>query len=200
MIPIVLVILHTIVRIIRYFHKFPMPEFMADLIDNPVRRRVQPPFETAVRHGLVPGMTVLEIGPGNGTYTIGAARRVGPEGKVVTIDIEPKMVDRVQRKVLAEGVENVEARVADVCDLPFDDGTFDVVYMIAVIGEIPRPLQAIKEFHRVLSPSGKLVLSELFVDPDYPLARTLIRIASAAGFELRARIGSFFYYTLIFEK
>ena len=54
MMPIVLVILHTIVRVIRHFHKFPMPEFMADLIDNPWRRRFQPPFETAVRQGLEP--------------------------------------------------------------------------------------------------------------------------------------------------
>ena len=145
-------------------------------------------------------MTVLEVGPGNGTYTIGAARRVGPEGKVVTIDIKPKMVERVRQRALVEGVANIEARVADVYDLPFEDGIFDTVYMIAVIGEIPDPVRAVKEFYRVLSPSGKLVFSELFTDPDYPLAGTLIKIARAADFQLEARIGSFFYYTLVFGK
>ncbi len=100
----------------------------------------------------------------------------------------------------AEGVANVEAQVADVYDLPFDDGTFDVVYMIAVIGEIPNPVRAVKEFFRVLSPSGTLVFSEVLVDPDYPLAGTLIELAGEAGFQLRARIGNFFYYTLVFEK
>jgi ubiquinone/menaquinone biosynthesis C-methylase UbiE len=200
MIPIVLVVLHTIVRIVRHFHKFPMPEFMANLIDHPLRRRFQPPYETAVRHGLEPGMIVLEVGPGSGTYTMGAARRVGPEGKVVTIDIEPKMIERVRRKAYAGGVENVEARVADVYDLPFDSETFDAVYMIAVIGEIPDPDRAIGEFYRVLSPSGRLVFSELLTDPDYPLAGTLVRMAQAAGFQLQAKIGNFFYYTLIFQK
>jgi ubiquinone/menaquinone biosynthesis C-methylase UbiE len=199
-IPVVLVVLHTIVRIVRHFYKFPMPEFMANLIDHPLRRKLQPPYETAVRHGLEPGMTVLEVGPGSGTYTMGAAQRVSPEGKLVTIDIEPKVIARVLRKAQREGVENVEARVADVYDLPFDDGTFDAVYMIAVIGEIPDPVRAMKEFYRVLLPSGKLVFSELLMDPDYPLAGTLIRMAGAAGFQLRAKIGNFFYYTLVFER
>jgi ubiquinone/menaquinone biosynthesis C-methylase UbiE len=200
LIPIVLLILHTIVRIVRHFHKFPIPEFMADLIDHPLRRKFQPPYETAVRHGIEPGMTVLEVGPGSGTYTVGAARRLGPEGRLVTIDIEPKMIERIQWRAEAEGVSNVEARVADVYDLPFDSGTFDIVYMIAVIGEIPDPVRAMKEFYRVLMPSGSLVLSELLVDPDYPLATTLVRIAAMAGFQLKIKLGNFFYYTLVFEK
>jgi len=145
-----------------------VPEFMADLIDHPLRRKFQPPYETAVRHSLEPGMTVLEVGPGSGTYTLGAAQRVGEQGRLVTVDIEPKMIERVTRRAEAEGIENIEARVANVYDLPFEDGTFDVVYMIAVIGEIPEPLRAMREFHRVLSPSGTLVFSELVVDPDYP--------------------------------
>ncbi len=199
-IPLVLVFLHTLVRIVRHFYKFPMPEFMADLIDNPLRRKLQPPYETAVRHGLKPGMTVLEVGPGNGTYTIGAADRIGASGRLVTVDIEPRMIERVRRRASEAGVTNIEARVADVYNLPFDDGTFDVVYMITVIGEIPEPERAMREFRRVLSPSGSLAFSELLQDPDYPLARTLIRWATSVGFRLRTRLGGIFYYTLIFEK
>jgi ubiquinone/menaquinone biosynthesis C-methylase UbiE len=199
-IPVVLLALHTVVRIIRHFYKFPMPEFMADLIDNPLRRSFQPPYETAVRHGLAPGMMVLEVGPGNGTYTLGAARRVGERGKIVTIDIERKMIERVKRRAEAEGVDNIEARVADVYDLPFEDETFDAIYMIAVIGEIPDPDRAMSEFYRVLSATGRLAFSELFMDPDYPLARTLIDKASNVGFRMKSKLGGFFYYTLIFEK
>lgn len=199
-IPIVFIVLHTIIRVIRHFHKFPIPEFLADLIDHPLRRKFQPPYETAVRHGIEAGMMVLEVGPGSGTYTLGAAQRLGPQGKLVTIDIEPKMIKRVERRAQEAGVTNVEARMADVYDLPFDNETFDVVYMIAVIGEIPDPVRAMHEFYRVLMPQGRLVFSELLLDPDYPLTSTLIRLASPAGFRLRDRIGNFFYYTLIFEK
>jgi ubiquinone/menaquinone biosynthesis C-methylase UbiE len=192
--------LHTIVRIIRHFNKFPMPEFAADIIDNPLRRSIQPPDKTAVRHGIHPGMTVLEVGPGNGTYTVAAARRIGNTGKLITIDIEPKMIERIKNKTQEEGITNIDARVADVYDLPFEDGYFDMVYMITVIGEIPEPERAMREFHRVLKPDGTLVFSELFLDPDYPLSSTLERYAGASGFQRREKIGSFFYYTLIFEK
>lgn len=192
--------IHSIIRVVRHFYKFPIPEFMANLIDNPLRRKLTPPDTVAVRHGIEPGMTVLEIGPGNGRYTMAFARRAGEQGKVVAVDIEPRMVQRVTRRAREEGITNVEARVADVYELPYVDGTFDAVTATAVIGEIPDPDRAIREFYRVLSPSGILVFSELLVDPDYPLAGTLIRRASAAGFRLSKRIGNFFYYTLIFKK
>ena len=75
-----------------------------------------------------------------------------------------------------------------------------MIYMIAVINEIPTPERAMKEFHRVLKPEGTLVFSELLLDPDYPLSSTLIKLASRAGFKLKEKVGNFFYYTLIFEK
>lgn len=88
------VILHTVVRIIRYFYKFPMPQFLANLIDNPFRRRIQPPNEMPIRHGITPGMTVLEVGPGNGRYTISRSRNdqekpenraAGPHGTLTPV-------------------------------------------------------------------------------------------------------------------
>jgi|SRR5687767_8038644 ubiquinone/menaquinone biosynthesis C-methylase UbiE len=194
------VTLHTIVRIVRYFYKFPMPEFLANFIDNPLRRKFQPPSDMPIRHGIEPGMTVLEVGPGNGRYTIETARRVGSTGRVIAIDIEPKMIERVSQRAQAEGTTNLEAKVANVYDLPFEDGMFDAIYMITVISEIPEPERAMQEFHRLLSPSGTLAFSELFTDPDYPLAQTLIHMASKASFRLKKKLGNFFSYTLVFEK
>jgi ubiquinone/menaquinone biosynthesis C-methylase UbiE len=199
-IPLTFLTLHTIVRVVRYYYKFPMPEWMANLIDNPIRRKIQPPVETARRHGIQPGMRVLEVGPGNGTYTLAAARQIGPEGRLVTVDIEPKMIARVAQRIAAEGIQNIEARVANVYDLPYEDGSFDLVYMITVINEIPDIPQALSEFHRVLKPSGELVFSELLMDPDYPLASTLIQKVQAANFRLKEQLGNFLYYTLIFVK
>ena len=75
-----------------------------------------------------------------------------------------------------------------------------MAYMIAVIGEIPEPVRAMHELHRVLSSTGTLVFSELLVDPDYPLASSVERMAASAGFRPKQRIGNVFYYTLLFEK
>jgi ubiquinone/menaquinone biosynthesis C-methylase UbiE len=199
-VPILFIILHTIIRLIRHFNKFPMPEFAADLIDNPLRRRIQPPDQTAIRHGIQPGMQVLDVGPGNGTYTLGASRRVGPLGKVFAIDIEPKMIARVNKRIEIEGVTNIDARIADVYQLPFQNDYFDLIYMITVINEIPDIPKALSEFHRVLKPAGTLVFSELFLDPDYPLAGRLTKKVQDANFHLKEKVGNFFYYTLIFDK
>jgi len=199
--PLTLIAFHTLMRIIRYFYPFPMPEFLATLIDHPMRRRyIQPPDETAIRHGIQPGMTVLEVGPGSGTYTLAAARRIGPQGSLYTIDIEPKMIERVRVKAQQEGVSNIQAEVADVYQLSCPDNFFDLCFMITVISEIPEPVRAMKEIQRVLKPGGTIVFSELFMDPDWLLPRTVTQWAEEAGFRLKEKIGNFFYYTLIFEK
>lgn len=194
------IIWHTLVRVVRYFYKFPIPHQFANLIDNPWRRKIQPPGVMPIRHGIEPGMNVLEVGPGNGTYTVETASWVGEDGNVTAIDIEPSAIERVQAKAQAEGLENIDARVADVINLPFADETFDAVTMMSVIGELPSPQLALMEFYRVLKPGGVIAISELLVDPDYPLAKTVISLATDAGFRLKKREGNFFSYTLVFEK
>jgi len=199
-IALLLIGLHTMVRIVRRVHKFPIPARLTQLIDNPMRRRLQPPDETARRHTIGPGMKDLDVGPGSGIYTFAAARAVGESGCVVAVDIEPQIIERLRQRIREEGITNLVARVADAYGLPFDDGSFDVITMVTVIGEIPDPVRAMKEFRRVLALSGKLVFSELFVDPDYPRTATVQKWAQEAEFKLGKRLGNWFYYTLIFEK
>jgi ubiquinone/menaquinone biosynthesis C-methylase UbiE len=196
----VLVFLFFWLVIVRHIFKFPIPEFMTELIDNPLRHRLQPPDEAAARHKLEPGMTVLEVGPGKGTYTLAAAKRIGEGGKLIAIDIEPKIIARLQARLEEEGISNIEARVADVFDLPFEDGTFDAIWMIGVIGEIPTPERAFAEFYRVLKAGGTLAFSELLPDPDYPSPRRLKRLGEAAGFRFVEKTANVYWYTVIFEK
>ena len=118
----------------------------------------------------------------------------------MTIDIEPKIIAQMKVRIHEAGLANVTARVADVYRLPFEDHTFDAIYMIAVIGEIPKPELALREFHRVLSPGGVLAFSELLSDPDYPRASTLTHLASETGFVPKHQLGNFFSYTLNFVK
>ena len=198
--PLTIIILHTIIRLIRFFYKFPMPQFLANVIDNPLRRKIQPPKETGLRHGIKSGMNILEVGPGNGRYTVEAAKIVGPSGRITTIDIENKMIERVIKRMETESITNINAEVANVYKLPYQDCSFDLIYMIAVFNEIPEQEKALTEFHRVLKPNGILVFSELFMDPDYLLSKTLTKKVQDFPFKLKEKIGNFFYYTLKFEK
>lgn len=197
---ILLIFLNILTRIVKYYIKIPMPQIMAEIIDNPLRRSLQPPEVMPLRHGIEPGMLVLEVGPGNGRYTMETARRVGENGKVIAIDIQLKMIERVLQRAQSEGLDNIEARLDDVHALTFADNTFDAVYMIAVIGEIPQIDYALQEFYRVLKPCGLLAFSEMLPDPDYLPARALIRRAERAHFRLKQKSGNFFSYNLVFEK
>ena len=99
------------------------------------------------------GMSVLDCGCGPGLITVGLAEIVAP-GRVVGIDIEPTMIDRANRLAADTGVGNVEFQVADIYDLPFDDGEFDVVFSSAVTEHLSDPVRALKEIHRITRPGG----------------------------------------------
>lgn len=194
------IIFNTLLRILKNFVDIPMPEFLVPVIDNPIRRRIMPPSEMAVRHGVRPGARVLEIGPGGGSYTLAAAQLAGPKGEVVAIDINPKVIERVINQAARAGVENIDARVGNVYMLPFAAGEFDAAYMMMVLGEIPDPARALSEIHRTLADGGTLAISEGLVDPDYSLESTVIRLAEQTGFRFKQRYGSLLFYTVVFEK
>jgi ubiquinone/menaquinone biosynthesis C-methylase UbiE len=188
-----------VVRVLAKLHGGdPCPYALAWLVDNPIRRRYM--GSVLDRVGIQPGERVLELGPGPGAFTVGAARRTEPDGKLVAVDIQPKMIADVERKARAAGLSNVETHVASAYDLPLEDESMDRAFLVTVLPEIPDRQWALAELHRVLKPDGVLSITEEFLDPDYPLARTTIRWAEKAGFELAERHGNWWVYTLNFRK
>ena len=174
----------------------PCPSSLGWLVDNPIRRWYMRPILDRV--GIRRGDTVLEVGPGPGAFTVDAARRAGPEGRVLAVDIQPAMIARLQRRLREMGVTNVETRVASAYDLPVDEATVDRAFLVTVLAEIPDPVRALEEIRRTLKPGGRLSITEEFSDPDYPLQSTAIRWAETAGFELEERHGNWWVYTLNF--
>jgi ubiquinone/menaquinone biosynthesis C-methylase UbiE/uncharacterized protein YbaR (Trm112 family) len=152
------------------------------------------------RLGIIPGEHVLELGPGPGAFSIDAARRAGPEGRLTVVDIQPAMIAKVEERFRAAGITNAETRVAGAYELPLADSSIDRAFLVTVLGEIADPRRALAELHRVLRPGGVLSVTEEFSDPDYLFAGETIRNAEAAGFRLCARFGNFLVYTLNFEK
>lgn len=148
---------------------------------------------------LEPGMTVVEVGPGKGSYTFEVARRVAP-GMVYACDISPFVIKRLRERTEREGVVNVITLIDNVHSFSFGDDTVDRVLMIATLGEIPDPVAVLRECRRILRPGGLVCLSELLPDPDYPLRGTEKRWAEEAELVLDGEYGSFFVYQLHFKK
>jgi ubiquinone/menaquinone biosynthesis C-methylase UbiE len=191
---------HSLIRIIRYFVKFPIPSFLVRMIDNPFRRKIQPPAKLVDRLEVQQGMHMLEVGPGSGTYTRAFSEAIGEGGFIAALDIElPVLVD-LKRCLHEYELSNVFPLVGDVHHPPFADHTFDAIYMITVIGEIPRADEAVKSFYRIIEPGGMLMFSEVLLDPDFPLPRTLRSWAQSAGFDFHAYEGNLLSYTITFQR
>ena len=197
----IIIFIQTALRLIKHYYHIPTPAIATLIIDNPIRRRfIQKPETVAERMHLKPGMTVVEMGPGKGSYTIEVAKRVLPEGKVYAVDIQEAVVQRLEKRVEREGATNVFPKVDNAYDLSFEDGSVDRVFAIACLPEIPEPVKALREIYRILKDNGIVSLSELFPDPDYPRRKTEIRWAEEAGFELDEMFGNWFIYQLNFRK
>lgn len=188
-----------VIRLVsKFLERGPCPYAVAWLVDNPYRRRQVGPILDRI--GVRPGERVLELGPGPGAFTVAAAQQIEPGGSLVAVDIQPAMIAAVERKVRQAGLINVETRVASAHELPLGDESVDRAFLVTVLGEIPDRQRALAELHRVLKPGGILSITEQFMDPDYPLAATVIRWAAEAGFELAERHGNWWTYTLNFRR
>jgi ubiquinone/menaquinone biosynthesis C-methylase UbiE len=102
---------------------------------------------------LDPGMTLLDAGCGPGSITRGLAIHTAP-GDVVGIDLDSSRIETASRDTREAGIENISYQVADVTNLPFEDGHFDGVFANGLIEHIPEPDAGIRELLRVLKPGG----------------------------------------------
>jgi len=190
----------TVVRLIRHFYQFPIPLIFAPLIDNPVRRKIQSPADIAQWMGVKEGMTILEIGPGAGTFTFEVAEHVGDDGRVCAFDIQESIVTALGGKAEKLGVDNVSVRQASAYELPYPDRYFDRAFMVTVLGEIPDKRKVLLEIKRVLKDDGLLAIGEFLPDPDYPRKSTVTGWCQDSGFELNEQYGNWLHYLLTFEK
>jgi ubiquinone/menaquinone biosynthesis C-methylase UbiE len=173
--------------------------FSADRADdllNPLRSVFMPARKTLAKFGLAEGQTVLELGPGPGYYTIEASRIVGPAGRVICLDIQRGMIERLLSRVDAR---NVRAIVGDATQLPLRDAIIDRVYLVTVLGEIPDPAAALSELRRVLTSAGVLAIDETMRDSDYVRFKAMRRICADAGFVQIAHHRSPLGYTALYK-
>jgi ubiquinone/menaquinone biosynthesis C-methylase UbiE len=129
---------------------------------GPIRRWLQNP-EKILSPYVKPGMKVIDIGPGMGFFTLEMAKYVGPGGKVVAIDLQPKMISVLERRVKRAGLsKQIDARVCDAESLGADDlaGSVDFAFAFYVVHEIPDVPGFMKQVHALLAPMGRFLMVE----------------------------------------
>ena len=117
---------------------------------------------------LAPGERVVDLGSGAGFDAFLAAQMVGPEGRVIGIDMTPAMLAKARANARLLGLSNVEFREGYLEALPLASDSVDVVISNGVINLCPDKAAALAEAHRVLEPGGRLQIADIIVGKAVP--------------------------------
>jgi SAM-dependent methyltransferase len=138
------------------------PWWCGYLLASPLRRLRQNP-RAILRPFVLEGMTVLEPGPGMGFFTLELARMVGARGRLIAVDVQPKMIKELIRRAERAGLKDrIDVRLAkgDLLGTEDLEGKVDFVLAFAVVHELPNAAAFFEEMFRCLRSRGRLFVSE----------------------------------------
>lgn len=107
------------------------------------------------------GMTVLDLGSGGGIDVFLSAKKVGPTGKAIGLDMTDEMVKLARKNKIKLGIENAEFYKGEIEDMPIESASIDVVISNCVINLVPDKRRAFGEIYRVLRPGGTFTISDI---------------------------------------
>jgi ubiquinone/menaquinone biosynthesis C-methylase UbiE len=155
---------------------------------------------------LKPGMTVGEVGAGSGYLSRFIAEKVGPTGRVIANELEPKMVEYMNARAAKDGVKNCAAVRGTAVSTGFDAGALDAVAMVYSFSFFDHPAEMLKSVSDSLKPNGLMLIVD---SPREGLAATapgmdadeVLALATAGGFDRVGENGVVpGHYALIFRK
>ena len=117
-----------------------------------------------------PGMTICDMGCGNGFYTLKLAETVGENGKILAVEIQQEMLRLLEDRAKKANITNIKPILGSVVDPGLPDGEVDLLFCVDVYHEFSHPEQMLKAMRKCLSPKGRLVLVEFRLeDPKVPI-------------------------------
>ena len=142
----------------------------ADWLDRPEREEEEAPSKAIALLQLHPGDVVADVGAGSGYMTVKLARAVGPSGRVLAVDVQPEMIERLTERMRAEMIANVTPILGATDDPKLPAGTVDLELMVDVYHELAAPQRMLQHLRAALKPGGRLVLLEYRKeDPSIPI-------------------------------
>jgi predicted methyltransferase len=165
------------------------------LLEGPDRDAYQRPDQIMDALQIGDASTVADLGAGGGWFTVRLSGRVGPNGKVYAEDVQPEMIEAIERRVKREGLKNVITLLGTQTDSKLPAGSLDAVLIVDAYHEMEQPVTLLRNIAKSLKPAGTIGIvnykkdgggpgpaMEERVDPE-----KVIRDARAAGLELRKR-------------
>jgi|SRR5271157_127506 len=162
------------------------PWWLGYLLASPVRKIACRPAKLLAPY-VREGMTVLEPGPGMGFFTLDLARLAGSAGRVIAVDIQPRMLDRLRRRATKAGLlDRLDVRLAEPGSLGLADlaGAVDFTLAFAMVHELPDAAVFFREVAQASKPGARLLLAEPSGHVTPPEFEAELRMAGDAGFKL----------------
>ena len=178
-------------------------------LGDPSRDEWQKPDLVVESLGLKLGDEVADLGAGSGYFTIRLAREVGATGKVYAVDLDPKLLEHIDRRAKEEQLENIQTILADPNDPKLGSNSVDLIFICDVLHHINDRAKYYPLLSRALRPSGRLVnidfhKRKLPVGPPEEMKiekKEMIKEAEAQGFQLARELEILKYqYFLVFER
>jgi ubiquinone/menaquinone biosynthesis C-methylase UbiE len=142
----------------------------AGWLERPERENEEAPSKALDALELKPGMVVADIGAGSGYYTARMSKRVGPAGRVYATDIQPGMIELLDRRIKSEGLTNVTTVLGGMDDPKLPARSIDLAIMVDVYHELQQPQVFLQRLKESFKPGGRLVLLEFRKeDPNVPI-------------------------------
>lgn len=139
-------------------------------LERPEREVEEAPTALLEALKIEPGDVVADIGAGSGYFSFRMSKLVGPEGKVLAVDIQPEMLAIMQRKMRRQGITNIELIKGTITDPMLPADSVDLILMVDVYHEFSHPWEMTEAMVQALRPGGRLVFVEYRLeDPEVPI-------------------------------